>query len=450
MIETPDPSVDNLLSAKAVRARCADLMAWTESGGDSHFRWNADALPRAAEYVAAEIRRNYPDLAVPYHSRWRHFEFAGEDLAAAVLEAKPPTAAVLDASFPTTDGLEASPLTAPLARADAPETSDRNKPTPDLPSPDRLEVARRRIDLVIPSVLLDAGAGPQWMFHDPVTDMRVARSEGLALASLRGFAGGLFSSIPESPLRTDARGLQGLSAEKLAAGLQVSATNPLVGVDSRRAVLNRLGAVLAARQDVFGEEGRLGNLLDHFLALASPAGEIDADAVLQTLLEIFGTIWPARVQWRGRALSDCWRHPAARDALVPFHKLAQWLSYSLLEPLQDAGVIIRGLEELTGLPEYRNGGLFIDLGVIVPRNPAQLSREWTLDASAVIEWRALTVIGLDRLADAVRQTLELSPAAFPLPCVLQGGSWAAGRRIARELRPNGDPPIRIAIDGVTF
>lgn len=404
MNEMPD-SVDHLLSAKAVRARCEDLMAWVESGEESHFRWNAEALPVAAEYVAAEIRRNYPDLAVPYHSRWRHFEFGGEDLAAAALEA---------------------------------------------PNPDCLEIVRRKIDLVIPSVLLDAGAGTHWTFHDPSTGKRVGRSEGLALASLRGFANGLFSSVSESPLRTDAQGLQRLSMEKLAQGLQVSATNPLVGVDSRTAVLNRLGAVLAARQDIFAEEGRLGNLLDHFLGMAAPSGEIDADAVLQTVLEILGPIWPARLQWRGHVMSDCWRHPASRDGLVPFHKLSQWLSYSLLEPLQEAGLTIRGLEYLTGLPEYRNGGLFIDLGVIVPKDPAQLSQEWSLDAPLVIEWRAMTVIGLDRLAEEVRRILRLSPEAFPLPRVLQGGSWAAGRRIARELRPNGAPPLFIAIDGVTF
>jgi len=37
-------------------------------------------------------------------------------------------------------------------------------------------------------------------------------------------------------------------------------------------------------------------------------------------------------------------HPAVRradasDTLVPFHKLSQWLSYSLIEPLAAAGVI---------------------------------------------------------------------------------------------------------------
>jgi len=34
--------------------------------------------------------------------------------------------------------------------------------------------------------------------------------------------------------------------------------------------------------------------------------------------------------------------------------------------------------------------------------------------------------------------------------VLEGGTWAAGRRIARERRPDGAPPLAIESDGTVF
>ena len=85
------------------------------------------------------------------------------------------------------------------------------------------------------------------------------------------------------------------------------------------------------------------------------------------MLAHLGPIWPSRLSLAGVALGDCWRHPAIRredatNGLVPFHKLSQWLSYSLIEPLQEAGIAVTEIDGLTGLPEYRNGGLFIDFG----------------------------------------------------------------------------------------
>jgi hypothetical protein len=64
--------------------------------------------------------------------------------------------------------------------------------------------ARAEFDLAIVSVLLDAGAGPQWRYHDATTGSSIGRSEGLALASLAMFLGGAFSAGPRDPLRADA------------------------------------------------------------------------------------------------------------------------------------------------------------------------------------------------------------------------------------------------------
>ena len=78
-----------------------------------------------------------------------------------------------------------------------------------------------------------------------------------------------------------------------------------------------------------------------------------APAVLSAVLRHLGPVWPSRLDLGGVPLGDCWRHPAlatddATSGLVPLHKLSQWLSYSLLEPLQTAGLAVTGIDGLTG------------------------------------------------------------------------------------------------------
>jgi hypothetical protein len=154
-------------------------------------------------------------------------------------------------------------------------------------------------------------------------------------------------------------------------------------------------------------------------------------------------------------LGDVWPHPALRgenvtDGLVPFHKLSQWLSYSLLEPLEQAGVRVTDLDELTALAEYRNGGLLLDLGALVLKDPRVLERDHLPASPLIVEWRALTVALLDQVADLVRARLGLDAEAFPLAKVLEGGTWSAGRAVAQERRPDGSPPIRLLSDGTVF
>ena len=128
---------------------------------------------------------------------------------------------------------------------------------------------------------------------------------------------------------------------------------------------------------------------------------------------------------------------------------SQWLTYSLLEPFEWAGVKVRHLDALTALPEYRNGGLLIDSSVIVPKDPAFLARRWKVSDEFIVEWRALTVALLDELAPRVRKVLDRTEEELPLACVLEGGTWAAGRVLAQRLR-GGTPPLNIASDGTVF
>jgi hypothetical protein len=131
---------------------------------------------------------------------------------------------------------------------------------------------------------------------------------------------------------------------------------------------------------------------------------------------------------------------------MPFHKLSQWLTYSLLEPFGWAGVSVTGIDELTGLPEYRNGGLLVDTGVLRLRDTALAQRNWSVGDELVVEWRALTVALLDELVPLVRAELG---ADVPLACVLEGGTWQAGRTTAHRLR-GGLPPLTIISDGTVF
>lgn len=173
------------------------------------------------------------------------------------------------------------------------------------------------------------------------------------------------------------------------------------------------------------------------------------------LLEGLGPIWPNRPCLDGVPLGDCWPHPALQgerpaDRFVALHKLSQWLAYSLIEPLEAAGIRVVDIDALTGLAEYRNGGLFVDMGVLVPRDPVAFERVHDVADPFVVGWRAATVALLDEIAPLVAARLGLAAAEFPLARVLEGGTWAAGRLIAREKRADAGPPFQISSDGTVF
>jgi hypothetical protein len=397
--------VATLRSTKTIRKRAKALLERARSGESSWFTVNDGAMTTAAALVAQLTRARYPSLIIPYHSRWRHFEAGGVDRAAQ--------------------------LNAELAH-----------------SP--LDKAVAQIDLALVSVLLDAGAGADWQYeekHQSGTHQsnHLSRSEGLGVASFHAFMNGLFSSDSQRPLQADAQGLQAITVDKLATAFQVTPSNPLVGLEGRVALLRRLGKALQAQPEIFGVPGRPGNL---FKLLRAGKSAVQAHDLLSLLLTSLSTIWPAQNDLDGTALGDCWRHPAAQgdgpdDASagwIPFHKLSQWLTYSLLEPFEWAGIKVEGLDALTGLPEYRNGGLFLDAGVLRLKDPQQATQPHQAGDEMIVEWRALTVALLDELAPLVREQLGLNAGQMPLACVLEGGTWAAGRALAQQLRGGQPPP----------
>lgn len=471
-----DP-LDGLRRPSVIRARCAAIVRAIEDDLSAHWTLDRSRLPDVADRVAALTRERFPDLRVPLHSRWRHFEAGGVDRRAE-----------LDAAMAG--------------------RSDRAR-------------AEAMIDLTVVSVLLDAGAGPAWRYTerpgavdalalpaerhssadlfallDRVTPSTPAggeaaaamtpepapspspavsppgsraasvytRSEGLAVATLRGFMAGVFSASPEDPMRVDAQALRQVDVAGLRAMFQVGPTNPLVGLEGRAGLLARLGAALQDEVAHGGGAPRPSLLLDR-LSAGGRVARLPAGDLLVAVLRLLAPIWRTGSTVLGLPAGDVWPHPfagaatseaggeRARDrqtsGVVPFHKLAQWLCYSLVEPLAAAGLQVTDLDQLTGLPEYRNGGLLLDAGVIVPRDPRLLAGLWKPGDQPIVEWRAATVVLLDELAPLVRERLGVAATDLPLAAILEGGTWAVGRRLAQERR-DGVPPLRIDSDGTVF
>jgi hypothetical protein len=402
----------SLLNAGAVRERAHRMLAIGLEDRLPNFRIDLDRMANAVDLVLETTSRAYPSFDVPFHSRWRHFVINDDDRWA--------------------------------AQAD------------NTAWPDRSARARAEFDLAIVSVFLDAGAGPSWRYQDRKTGLAIGRSEGLGLASLAMFVGGAFSANPQQPLRADANILATLAVADLQDALQVSPTNPLVGIEGRADLLRRLGTLVASKPAIFGNHDmpRPGGLFDRLASLAKNV-QLPAPVILSELLQQFGPIWPSRLTLGGIALGDCWKHPSlvtadVTNGLVPLHKLSQWLAYSLIEPLQRAGITVTDIDGLTGLAEYRNGGLLIDIGVLTFRDAAAAQYQHDVASPIVVEWRALTVALLDRIAEGVRQRLHLDSASLPLAKVLEGGTWAAGRLLARERRADASPPIKVISDGTVF
>ena len=386
-------SVAYLRTPAAIRERAGQMLKYVEDGRSAWFALDAAGLEAAVQATLSVTRQRFRDPSkIPFHSRWRHFEAGGRDRWAGLAE--------------------------------------RLKGLP----PE--EVARRRIDLAVVSVLLDAGAGGLWSYKEPASGQSFMRSEGLAVASFNMFANGAFSRDSKNdPLRVDAERLVRLTPVDLAMGFQVRGHNSLLGLEGRAELLRKLGGV--------GLE-RPGALFD----LLATSKEIKAESILAVLLDKLAPIWPSRLELDGVPLGDVWRHPAV--GLVPFHKLSQWMSYSLVEPLEGAGLKVVELDALTGLPEYRNGGLLVDSGALRPKQKLLLEKAFAPGDEAIVEWRALTVALLDQIAQHVRIHLKMDAASLPLVKVLEAGTWFAGRTLAAQRRKDGGPPIAVESDGTVF
>lgn len=290
------------------------------------------------------------------------------------------------------------------------------------------------------------------------------------------------------------RGLQDLKTEALAEGFQITDKNPMLGVESRANLLRSLGKSLLSHPDVFGKEGRPGNVVGKtlvssrfshsyriltnlntdFMKKSSSSSTLDMLLFWDTLQTLLIPIWPQdRTNVGGQPLGDAWplstlktQQSSSSDAdetafIQPFHKLTQWLAYSLMVPFTRVlSLEWTNASSLTALPEYRNGGLFVDLGVLSLK-PASLERGLSASSDGtglpafgagddvIVEWRAMTLVLVDKLYQLVLQRMqgvELSMAQL-----LEAGTWKSGREVAKMKRPETkSSPIIILSDGTVF
>jgi GTP cyclohydrolase II len=407
-VETQDV-VEHLRELDTVRKQCSRLYELAIEGKSTHFNVDASKLSTVVDYTVAVTKKNYPDLVIPPHTRWGH------------MDVKSLTSMV--SSWPV----------------------------------DQTETLRRKLDLCTISVLLDAGAGDSWRYRNNRGEL-VGRSEGLAHAAFEMFENGFFSSDPNCvPHRVNAEGLKHLTEKRLGQGLQVNTGNPLLGVPGRTSLLQRMGEALKNpdNSQFFGKEiCRPGNIVDYLLANSTDM-KLSLRVLWNAVIKGYESIWPKNLA--GVRRGDVWCYSPLRDVgkpgsdMIPFHKLSQWLTYSLLEPLEEFGFVFSDLHLMTALAEYRNGGLLVDLGLIVPKDPTTLELEFDAGSELIVEWRALTITLMDQVADGVRSALGKTADEMTLAMVLQGGTWAAGRAIAATKRPETNaPPIRIRSTGTVF
>lgn len=397
--------ISDLRGLEVVRERSKKIYDMVEQQ-PHHFKIDTSKLPQVADAVIETTKRHYPDLNVPYHGRLRHFDQKA--------------LADLTESWPV----------------------------------DAVERARRTIDLITVSVLVDAGAGPLWKYVDAQGNEH-RRSEGLAIASFEMFKSGIFSSDVAVPHRVNAHGLATVTQKDIQHGFQVSNSNPMVGVKGRYGILHQLSEALRQYPEYFGKEVcRPGHVVDYVLKHVKD-NHVSIKVLWKALIEGLETIWPENMA--GVRRGDVWVFSPLKEVgqpgsdMIPFHKLTQWLTYSLLEPIEGLGIVFDDMDLLTGLPEYRNGGLLVDYGVLVPTNPDTLNVHYDVGSELIVEWRALTVILLDKIHELILKKLGKTKEQFPLARVLQGGTWTAGREIAKKKRPDtGSPPIVVRLDGTVF
>ncbi|KAK6992170.1 hypothetical protein R3P38DRAFT_3087200 [Favolaschia claudopus] len=410
---TPTETAEYLRTLPAIRDRCNRVFELAPANKLQYFEYHPENESAVTAFCVDIIHKAYgTDYdRIPPHGRWRH----------------------CDAHHPRIE-----PILAQWAIGSS--------------ALDLEEVTARLIDLFTVSVLLDAGAGPHWIYTEPGSGVQFRRSEGLGVAVVHMFAAGLFSGNNDQPCQVDATGLASIVPAAFATAFQVSESNPMVGLEGRTALLARLADALRASPQFFGSDARPGGLVAHLKTQSTTSNgqtEIPMTALWHALITGLQPIWPpGRGVLAGLPLGDVWPCPSLRATvgdepggdLVPFHKLTGWLAYSLREPLERIlGWRIKDGDLQTGLPEYRNAEpIPRDAATGIPRVPPS--------HPAIVEWRAMTVVLLDRALPALR-------SALPAPEALHG---TGGRAIAKRLRPGkdgeegGGPPIEIISDGTVF
>lgn len=286
------------------------------------------------------------------------------------------------------------------------------------------------------------------------------------------------------------QGLTALSIETFRKHFQITAQNEIIGDVSRVSLLNSVGKSFLSLPEIFGEAGRPGNLVgklsscsstttyianeetDYILAQKS-GNELEYETLWNVLQKTLLPAWPKnRTQVDGVPIGDSWplevlaklnqgKSESKTANIQPFHKLTQWLAYSLSVPfIRVLGFEWKNLSLGTGLPEYRNGGLFVDMGVLELKEPVlqqgransqEQTPSFEATSDVIVEWRAMTVALLDQLYETIRDKFSKQGVQLNMAQMLEAGTWKGGRELAAKYRPSTkSSPIVIQGDGTLF
>ncbi len=393
-----------LRSTLAVRERCGQLLSRARHGESAWLQVDEAGLDEVSGRVVDAVRGLRS--RAPLHSHWRHLEAGGIDRRRQL------------------DSLLAG--MAPALRVQA------------------------LLDLTVTSVLLAAAPAGDWAYMESASGRRLSGPDGLAVAGFHAFCAGMFSSDRRRPFQVDAAGLRGLPTDHLGQVLQVTPSNRLPALEERAVLLRRLGEVMSEQPQVFGDDARPGGL--YVLLVSGPeappsTAELGAHDLLSQILISLSGLTAHDNAVGGVPLGDCWRHAAVQAegpsaGWVPLHGLAQWLAYSLVEPLMWCGVSVRGLDAFTALADDANVGLLLDTGVLRPRDAAHLEREWLASDELIVEWRACTLSLMDEVVARVRGELHADAHRLPPSVILQGGCGPVAHELAQ--RRAGRPALRVA------
>lgn len=284
-------------------------------------------------------------------------------------------------------------------------------------------------------------------------------AESAVLADLVGsFAAGAWTAGSRGSAVLDAPGIGRVLAGDGSVALPETVAELLADTD-RRQRLAQLAHGLEQQPELFGIEGRFGELVARLVSGPSPAADPAAPAgaaaaglhvqrVVDSLAPLIDPVVASTVRIGGRLAGDVWRHPLAwaedrSRELVPFHTLLLALTLDLVEPLQEAGRPLVDLDQLP-IPATRAlAGDVLRLGLVRSRHAAVGRLRHPPGSDIVVELRALAVALADRLVDRLRA--ELDRNVRDLPVVRLIGPLAATAEKWRE-----GPGPGIAITAAAF
>lgn len=352
----------------------------------AYVEMHREFLPKVLDLVETTIQNTYPDFQIPPFSCWRHLEAGGHDRWAMLAAAR---------------------------RFETPE-----------------EMLICAADLAVLCSVLNVDLATDWCFREPATGETWRGREGQAIAVLSMFSSGAFSAVPSEPLRADPYALITMNPDEIAAGFQLNMGSCQAEISSLLTGLKRLGETAGLQPDVFGHENdqRPGRLAAALYGRAL-RDDIDADHLLNAILNGFSPVWPGGAVKGNQVLGDTWEYfssdlGAEKQDLIPFHLPALEIAYNFIEPLAWAGVEVKTLSNLPGLANLEHAALFLHCGVLSLKTPEALGAH-----DATIELRALSLGLLRELADLICLRFEVSTDTLPLMCIQEAGTLPAGAAV---------------------